>query len=418
MIPAAMKTVIQSRLAPFRHSDFRNFFMVQTMSMVGTFSHDLARAWIIGQMFGKSGALGSLYLSIAAPTLMFILYAGVLVDRTNVRRVIMWTKGLLGLACLVLAAVTEFGHLEYWHLLVFGIVEGLIMAFDAPSFQALTVRLVPREDFQQAIAVNSTNFHASRMLGPLFAVFLFQFHGPSLVFLFDGLTYAGVMLVLSRVNLRQVPRKTCEQDGRALREGLEYMFANPMIRYRLLQLMLTLCFAYPLLLSVYRIYVMQRFNLNVQEFGGVFAFPAIGSLCGALSFALVKPKNPLKALLIGAPALTVSLFLMPFVTHVTVACLVMGLTGFFMYLDMSALSVSLQLEVDESYRGRLSSVIGMGFLCFGPMMSAPWGHLADIYGPQRIMILSAACFGGLTATLALTYWQNFRLKAAAVPVTE
>src|SRR5580698_10296187 len=107
---------MKSRLAPFRQRDFRNFFVVQSMSLIGTFSHDLARAWIIGQMFGKAGALGTLYLAIALPSFFFSLHAGVLIDRTDVRKIMMWTKGLLGLACLVLAAGTEFGHLQYWHL--------------------------------------------------------------------------------------------------------------------------------------------------------------------------------------------------------------------------------------------------------------------------------------------------------------
>ena len=83
----------------------------------------------------------------------------------------------------------------------------MIVAYDSPAFQALTVRLVPRGEFQQAIALNSTNFHASRMLGPLVAAWLMTFHGPSLVFLFDGITYLVVAFVLSRITTNAPPLK-------------------------------------------------------------------------------------------------------------------------------------------------------------------------------------------------------------------
>lgn len=361
--------------------------------MIGTFSHDLARSWIIVEMLGKAGALGNLHMAIAVPCLFFILQGGVLVDRANVRKVMMWTKGLLGLACLILASITEFAHLEFWHLLVFGVIEGLIVSFDSPAFQALTVRLVPREDFQQAIAVNSTNFHTSRMLGPLVAAVLMSWHGPSLVFLFDGLTYVAVMLVLNTVELRDVQvRPNRERRFTALRDGLHYAFTNPMIRYRLFQLFLTICMVYPLMMSVFRVYIQKKFHLNAEQFGWVFAFPSMGSMCGALSFAVIKPERPLKILLVGVPALTASLFALPSINNLLAATLAMSLIGFFMYLIFAGLTVSLHLEVDESYRGRLSSVIGMGFASIGPLMSGPWGHLADIYGAPMIVYGSASLF--------------------------
>ena len=175
-------------LAPFRNKSFRYFFIAQTLSMIGSWSHDVARSWIIAEATGSAGALGNLNVAVAVPPLFLILRAGVLVDRADVKRIIQWTKSLLGIACIVLAAITQFSHLEMWHLLLFAVIEGLVVSYDSPAFQAVIIRLVPRADFQQAIALNSTNFHTSRMLGPLVGATLMAFSGPALVFLFDGLT--------------------------------------------------------------------------------------------------------------------------------------------------------------------------------------------------------------------------------------
>jgi MFS family permease len=390
---------LSARLAPFRHKHFRNLFLAQTLSLVGTWSHDLARSWIIVSATGSSGALGNINLAIAVPCLFLILQGGVLVDRADVRKLIERTKTALGVSAIVLACIAEFSQVQIWQLLVFGLIEGMIIAFDSPAFAALTVKIVPKHDFQQAIALNSTNFHTSRMLGPIVAAWLMAFHGPALVFLFDALTYFGVAFVLSRMEYHHAP--IIKEAPRAqLRDGLRYIFRHPLLRYRVIQLMLTISCIYPMMNAVFRAYVQQKFNLNAHEFGAVFSLPAFGSLCGALSFAVIKPARPIRALYFGIPMVTVCLLILPFMSDLTLTTALMSLTGFGVYLSFASLTVSMQLDVAEPYRGRLSSVIGMGFAAIGPLMCFPWGHLADYIGAPTAIVSSALIFGTGSAVLA------------------
>lgn len=400
-----MRDAFLTRLSPFRHRHFRNFFLVQTLSMIGTWSHDLARSWIIVEATGSAGALGNLNMAIAVPCLFLILHGGVLVDRTDVRKLIQWTKSFLAVSSLTLAALAEFSHLEVWHLLVFGLIEGCIISFDSPAFQALTVRLVPRGDFQQAIALNSTNFHTSRMIGPVIAAWLMAWHGPSLVFLFDGLTYILVAFVLSRVTLNQIPSSANALigGGPGLRNGLKYILGNSQLRYRVAMLMVTIGCIYPLMVAVFRVFIQKKFNLNSSEFGTVFSFPAMGSLCGALSFAVIKPKQPLKPLLLGVPMVSLMVLMLPHLPTLNLSVACMTFAGFSLYLIFAALTVSMQLEVDEEFRGRLSSVIGLGFSAFGPLMCFPWGHLADAVGAPATIAASGTVFAALASTLFLAH---------------
>jgi|GEM_PF-2265560 len=398
-----MSEILRARLAPFRHRHFRNFFLAQTLSLVGSWSHDLARSWIILSATGSSGALGNINLAIAVPCLFLILQGGVLVDRTDVRKLIIRTKSLLGISALILSALTQYGHIEVWHLLVFGLIEGVIVSYDSPAFQALTVRMVPREDFQQAIALNSTNFHASRTLGPFIAAWLMAWHGPSLVFLFDAVTYFLVALVLTRMEI--LPRTeimNLPNRSKSLRDGLRYIATHPLLRYRILQLMLTISCVFPMMAAVFRAYVQQKFHLNAQEFGAVFSFPAFGSMCGALTFAVLKPRTPIRALFIGVPLVFVLLLVMPWMPDLSATVAAMSFTGFGLYLTFASLTVSMHLDVEEQYRGRLGSVIGLGFSAIGPLMCFPWGHFADYAGAPTAIWLCAGIFGVGSAILALS----------------
>jgi MFS family permease len=396
-----MRELVKARLAPFRNRDFRNFFLAQTLSLVGTWSHDLARSWIIVEATGSSGALGNLNLCLAVPCLFLILQGGVLVDRVDVRRLMQWTKSMMGIACLVLATLTAVSQIQVWQLMVFAVVEGIIISFDSPAFQALTVRLVPRADFQQAIALNSTNYHTSRMIGPLVAAWLMAWHGPGLVFFFDGMTYFVVAIVLAGVNLGAARQsKPTLSRRKSLGEGFRYIFGNASLRFRLMQLLLTLGCIYPMMSTVFRVYVQQKFNLGAGEFGAVFSFPAIGSMAGAMTFAILKPRNPMKAMYFGIPIVFAMLMALPWISDLSFTVAAMSLTGFGLYLSFASLTVSMQLEVQEEYRGRLSSVIGMGFSAIGPLMSFPWGHLADSYGAPEMIFCAAAIFGIGSAVLA------------------
>src|SRR6185295_3163626 len=102
---------------------------------------------------------------------------------------------------------------------------------------------------------------------------------------------------------------------------------------------------------VFRTYIKIRFNLDAAQFGYIFTLPALGSMTGALSFAVIKPKAPIKALIAGVPGATLMVLLVSFMPTPLSAAITMAFAGFFMYLTFASLNVSMQLEIDEAYRG-------------------------------------------------------------------
>ncbi len=394
-----MRELLQSRLAPFKHKDFRRFFFVQSLSLIGTQSHELARAWIVVEMLKSATALGSLYMAIAIPSLFLILYGGVIVDRADVRKILLVTKVILAIAATTLAFAVEFTEPQFWYFLLYAIIEGLTVSFDQPAYLALTTRLVPRADFQQALAMNSINFHTARMLGPLLAGVLMAWSGPSLVFFFDAFTFFALLVVLWKIKLAQPVRehKPKQSSFSATMEGFKYIAQNATLRYRTLQLVVAIVLIFPLMMVVFRAYLKHKFHLEADEFGYVFAVPAIGSMAGALSFAVLKPVKPLRALRYGLPGVAVFVALIPLATTPLLSAILMGFAGFALYLSFASLTVSMQLDVDEVYRGRLSAVIGLCFVSLGPLMGMPMGYLSDLFGADHLIwgvIVIFTCISG------------------------
>lgn len=384
-----------SRLSPFRHKSYRLFFVAQSLSLIGSMANELARAYLIVTMMSKASSLGIVLLASALPGIYFIPRGGVLVDRQDVRKIMMGTKAFLAVFSLALAFLVEFGEIHYWHLLLYAFLEACVLGFDGPAFQALNVRLIPKEDFQQAIALNSTNFHAGRMIGPLIAGALMAFYGPSLVFFVDGMTFLALVFVLSRLDLRptkSVVDKIKQSSFRSFFMSLKHVTKDVRIRYSLIQLCFTWCFLVPLMMVVFRTYFAKKFDLDGEGFGFLFMFPAVGSLLGALSFAGIKPRFPLKMLRIGIPLAFFAVIGLVFVDDQKWAAVTMAIMGYATYLSLASLTVSSQLAVEEHFRGRLSAVINFGFLVIAPLLGFPVGYLADLIGPQWTMFSLASLF--------------------------
>lgn len=408
-----MNSFWQSRLAPFSSVSFRRFFMVHTFSLVGLWAFDLARSWLVVSGLGMAGELGLVLMAGAVPGFFFALYGGVIVDRVDVRKMMIVTKLVLAVLSLLLAYFSEFHEIRLWHLVLFGFIQGSVTAVDGPTYHKMLVRLVPRHDYQQALSINSTIFHASRALGPVIAGFLMAVHGPSLVFLFDGISYFGLIFVLMKLKMNEAPKNgdAYVSPWTDFFEGVRYVFTAPRLRYMVLQLFAGLCLMLPVLVVILRTYIKDKFDVGAAHFGYIFMLPAAGALLGALSFTFLKPRMPLKALNFGIPFGILAVLTIQTMNTPLAAGIMMGLGGFAVYFCFASLTVTLNLEVEERFRGRMASLLTMGFHSLGPLLSYPIGAISDKIGYEPAMTALALIYGGLSCLIYFKHFKSLRVRA-------
>lgn len=394
-----MLSFLESRLSPFRNVQFTVFFIVRTLSLIGRWSHDLARAWLILELTGTSSWQGAVMLASALPMSFLILRGGALVDRSDAKKIMIWTQLFLGLLVLALALFCEWGKIQVWHFMVFAFIEGIIISFDSPTFLAVVVRIVERKDFQQAMALNSMNFHVGRMLGPLLAGAVLTVWGPSLVFFIDALGFFSVTVALLFLKVKPpIYKATKEQRW----SDFKYFFSDPKQRYQLGQLFLSMATIFPIFIVVLRTFAAKQFGLEAADFGRLFMFPALGAVLGSLLFALWKPKNPISTVKLGVPMIFIFYQAVVFAPNMYVAGPIMCLMGLSGYLMFAALTVGLQLDVEEEFRGRVSALIGLSFGAIGPFFSYPVGFFADLFGEVFTIRFITALF-----VVFSFIWYNF-----------
>ena len=113
------------------------------------------------------------------------------------------------LLAFLLAALAWLKIVTVWEVVLIAFLNGTAMAMNAPSYQALVPRLVPREDLTNAIALNSAQFNMSRILGPTLGGYAMAAFGVAGNFLLNGFSFLAVLFALV-----SHPLSRGEQDSR------------------------------------------------------------------------------------------------------------------------------------------------------------------------------------------------------------
>ena len=125
-------------------------------------------------------------------------------DRYSRQRVVIATQTASMLLAFALAALTLTDTVQVWHIFVLAALLGVVNAFDIPARQAFIVEMVGKADLMNAIALNSSMFNASRVIGPAIAGILVAAIGEGWCFFANGVSYIAVIagLLLMRVEPR------------------------------------------------------------------------------------------------------------------------------------------------------------------------------------------------------------------------
>src|ERR1700757_3763419 len=182
-----------------RNRNFRLFWTGNFLSNIGTWMQNVAQGWLVLTLNNSSFWLGVVGFAGAIPFLVFTLFGGVVADRVNKRRLLLVTQTVMMVLAFLLAALTYFKVLNVWGVAAIAFANGVAMAMNAPSYQALVPKLVDREDLTNAIALNSAQFNMSRILGPTLGGYAMVLLGMAGNFFLNGVSFLAVLWALGHI---------------------------------------------------------------------------------------------------------------------------------------------------------------------------------------------------------------------------
>lgn len=420
----------------FRHRNYRLFFSGQLVSLVGTFLSQVATAFVVYHLTRNVAAIGLVLFCGQIPLLVVSPFAGVFVDRTGRRNLLVLTQALSAAQSAALALLAFSGNLTVPGIALLALAQGLINAFDMPARQAFLSEMVTdHQDLPNAIALNSTMVHLARLIGPAAGGLLLDAVGVGWCFMIDAFSYVAVIVSLLLIRVQPRPARP---TGRSvlfdLKEGFLYAWRSRPMR-ALLLLMATLSFAgMPALSTLVPVYAdhfaTARGNADAggTVLGVLMASSGLGALVGAVQLARRRSVVGLGGVIAAAAVLLgAALAAFSFAPSLLVALAVIPFCGWAILMTFASANTLLQTLSDEDKRGRVMSLFTIAFLGVAPIGNLLVGQsarlFADVHAPGDTFdnLAGAASTlricGGICVAAALVFiWRLPSLRRTMRPI--
>ena len=393
--------VWQRTFAALRHANYRWWFGGQLVSLVGTWMQITAQGFLVFELTRSTVYLGYVGFASGAPSLLLMLFGGVIADRIARRRLLVITQSTMMILALILAALTYTQLVQPWHIVVLALLLGTVNAFDAPAAQAFVRELVDRQDLPNAIALNATLFNLATVVGPTVAGLTYAAFGAAWCFALNGLSYVAVIAALLMMRLPEhTPAPRVHSALALVREGVRYTLASPLLRTLMAIPAVAVLFVaiYQTLLPAWAVDVLGG---NATTNGLLQSARGLGSLLGALMIAALsqgaRRGRWLAVGMVWYPALVLIFAFVRVLPLSAVALVGVGWGGMVLYNSANTL---LQLNVSDELRGRVMSIYSL--IMFGGMpIGALWaGTLAQLIGAPQTLMLSAV----IALVFAVVFW--------------
>ncbi|MDQ0219300.1 MFS transporter [Peribacillus cavernae] len=349
---------------------FRIFMSGSLVTRVGDWMDLVALNWAVLQLTNSPLHLGLMNACRLAPTFLLSVPAGILADRYDRRKLLIWLQIGMMLLTFCLGYLIE-ARQSFWLFAFIVTLRSMLAAMDPPIRNALVPNLVPQSSMASAIAINTMVINLSRIIGPAIAGALLAIIDIANLFYINAWGTLGVLfsLLMIRTDSFPTPDKK-EGENTTLREAADYVKNQPSIQSLLILAIVPMVFGFPYT-TMMPLFARDLLNLGPEGFGMLLSVSSIGAIVGTTWLSLGKEiKGTGKWLIYSIMGFGFSLLLFIGTKNLFVAGTAMFLVGLTSQTYRTLSRITLQMHVPDRLRGRILSIALMdrGFIPLGALL--------------------------------------------------
>jgi MFS family permease len=386
-----------------RNEDYRLFWGGCLLSNVGTWMQNVAQGWLVLELSNSSFWLGMVGFAASVPFLLFTLLGGVIADRVSKRHLLIGAQTAQMVLAFVLAGLTYFKVIDIGQLALIAFLVGISNAVNAPAYQAMVPKLVPPEDLQNAIALNSAQFNMSRIVGPTLGGYAMAWVGMAGNFFLNGVSFLAVLWPLFRMRYPDEKPERGTSVLRSLRDGIVYVKRSPQMTAIVMLIASASLLLLPFITFV-PYFAKDVLKVGERGLGFLMACSGIGALAAAgvvAAFPRIRWRG--RVIVFSGLFVMTAMIVFCYSRMMALSAVMAFCEGFGMIISLSTVNVTMQQLSSDEMRGRVMSIYATSFLGLPPVGCLIVGVLSRHMPTEHAL---AAMIG-----LAMVYYLGFYVRS-------
>lgn len=401
-----LRIKLGNTFSSLKHRNFRYFWIGQCISLMGTWIQRTAQAWLVYSITKSALLLGLLGIFQFGPVFLFSLFVGVFIDRFSKKKLLLFTQVVFMLQSLILAYLVWINAVRYWHIALLALIFGFAQTLDLPVRQSFYVELVGKDDLMNAISLNSTIINLAKIIGPSVSGILMVKLGVTACFFINGISFLPVIYGLSKIKIEINTSKGIHENViKEIKDGINYIIEKDVLRFTVI-LMIIVCVFSANSEVIIPVFTSEVLKMGAKQYSFLLSAFGLGALCGAIFMVSRSKKGLNKYILIGDSILiSITQILTYFFKQYYIIAVFVVFIGFFYLTFLNMANSTLQLNIDNDYRGRVMSIYALITSGSAPIGNSFAGTVMEKASANMGYFMCGLTTLVLTAILLL-FWKN------------
>jgi MFS family permease len=268
-------------LTPLKASaDFRRLFVGQALSEFGTQITFVAVPLQVYVITRSTAMVGLLALSETLPLVVLPIVGGAIADTVERRRFLMASQAIAAALTLALAVNAFLPQPRVWVLFAFSFLWASAYSLYSPAFRAWPARLLTRDLYTSALALEVVYYQSAALAGPALAGVLAVKLGFEYAYLLDTVSYLAVIVAVARMRPSPPTAGRASVGWSTILEGLRFLRGKQVLQGTFWIDLNAMIFGLPI--ALYPAFVLDVLDASPSLVGLLYSAEALGALLVAL----------------------------------------------------------------------------------------------------------------------------------------
>ncbi len=400
---------------------FGRYALGTAVSQTGTWMQSMAQTWVMTSLTTEAFKLSWVQAAASIPMLALTMYGGTVADRFDKRKILIVTQVVQMALAVAVGLLVMTGRIQIWHILTAAALLGVSASFEMPADSALVPELVDRENIANAIAVDRSIFHGTRLIGPSIAGFLITALGAAAAFFANAVSFLALIAALASVAPRPVGSAEEEkQRSSGMKAGIDYVRRDRPTMAMLGIMAANAMFIFPFMAVMIFPYARRDLGLDARYTGLLMSLSGVGSLVASIGMLRVPRARRLPGMAVATVVIVAAMLTLMITHQFWLAAIAMALMASGTSLNYGLANTTVQERAPGPMRGRVSALAMLSFVGVMPFASLGITKLADLTSIRHTVTGCAVAYGLTTfymfAGPARRSAQLPATQTAAVPV--